>query len=48
MLPFAGLRSEEVIFKEIARGYLLLLKQSGCHNDVKHVRTKFHLHACYS
>ena len=47
--PLASLRSEELIFKKIAWGYLLLFKQSGCHgNDVTRMRTKFHLHACYT
>ena len=46
--PCVSLRSEEVIYKKIARGYLMF-KQSGCHgNDVTHMCTKFHLHACYS
>ena len=49
VLPLASLRSEEVIFKKIACGCLLLFKQSVCHvNDVTRMHTKFHLHAWYS
>ena len=43
-LPLVILRSEEVILRKVCNIFV-----GGCHgNNLIHVRTKFHLHVCYT
>ena len=41
MLPLVSLRSEEVILRKVCKVFV-----GGCHGI--HMRTKFHLHVCYT
>ena len=44
VLLLVSSRSEEVILRKVRKVFV-----GGCHgNDCIHVRTKFHLHVCYT